>query len=108
MKQQQLMRLIHFCSLFNTRVCVQYGMSECNSVLGCELIDIDDVVLPLGYPLPGIQCLLIDEQGQIISNMNNTNKIGQIHIGGQNFFVNYYIIHCLLISIQDQLYLIVI
>jgi len=68
-------------------------MSECNSVLGCELLDIDDVVLPLGYPLPGIQCLLIDEEGQIISNMNNTTKIGQIHIGGQNFSVHYYIIN---------------
>lgn len=83
MKAQQLTTLINFSSLFNTQVCTQYGMSECNSVLGCELRDIDDMVLPIGYPLPGIQCLLIDDQGQILSRMNNINEVGQIHIGGK-------------------------
>jgi non-ribosomal peptide synthetase component F len=71
-------------------------------------IAIQHVVLPIGYPLPGIRCLLIDEQGQIISNMNNTNEIGQIHIGGQNSCFNSCNINCLLISLQDQLYLTVI
>jgi hypothetical protein len=29
--------------------------------------------------------LLIDEQGQMIYNTNNTSEIGQIHIGGQAY-----------------------
>lgn len=88
MKVQQLITLNRFLNSFNTRLCIQYGMSECNTVLGCELRNInDDMILPIGYPLPSIQCLLIDEQGKILDWINNINEVGQIHIGGMLVFL---------------------
>jgi len=38
-------------------------MSECNGILGCQLLDIKDTTIPIGYPLPDVQYLLIGEQG---------------------------------------------
>ena len=82
MKPQQLATLIGFLRLFNVQIYTQYGMSECNGVLGCRLLDINDTAIPIGYPLLNVQCLLIDEQEQIISNTGNPSRIGRIHIGG--------------------------
>ena len=58
-------------------------MSECNGALGCQLLKTDDTLLPLGYPLPGYRCLLIDENEQIINNTSNSSETGQLYIGGQ-------------------------
>lgn len=57
-------------------------MTECNAALGCRLINIDDSLVPMGYPMSGYRCLLIDEQGQMICDTNSSSEIGQIHIGG--------------------------
>lgn len=59
-----------------------YGLTECNAAIGCQLKHIDDCFVPIGYPIPGCECLLIDEKGQIISNTNDSNEIGEIHLGG--------------------------
>ena len=83
LKLQQWTTFIGFLSLSNAQVIIQYGMSECNVVFGCQLIDIDEIDVPIGYPLPSVQCLLIDEQDQIISNKDNPSEIGQIYIGGE-------------------------
>ncbi len=82
MKPQEWTKFIDLLSSSNARVFVQYGMSECNGVLGCHLSDIHDTVVPMGHPLPGIRCLLINEQNQVISHSDNPSDIGQIHIGG--------------------------
>ncbi len=83
MKPQQWTRFTGLLSSSNVRVSVLYGMSECNGVLGCHLINIDDTVVPMGYALPGVRCLLINEQNQVISHSDNPNEVAQIYIGGQ-------------------------
>ncbi|CAF4360152.1 unnamed protein product [Rotaria sp. Silwood2] len=85
-KPQSWARFISFLSSSNTRVAVQYGTTESNGALACHLFDITDPILSMGYPLPSIKCLLIDEQGQQISNSGKPNEIGQIHIGGPTLF----------------------
>ncbi len=82
MKPQQWARFIDLLSSSNVRVSVLYGMSECNGILGCHLLDVNNIVVPMGHPLPGVHCLLIDEQGQIVSHRDNISEIGQIHVGG--------------------------
>jgi hypothetical protein len=83
MKPQQWTRFTNLLSSSNVRVSVLYGMSECNGVIGCHLLNIDDTVVPMGYPLPNVRCLLINEQNQVISHSNSQSEIGQLHIGGQ-------------------------
>lgn len=75
-------RFIDCLRLSNARISLVYGMSECNSVLSCQLSDINDGGIPIGYPLPTIQCLLIDQHEQIMSQTGNLGEIGQIHIAG--------------------------
>jgi hypothetical protein len=82
MKPQQWTKFIDLLSSSNVRVSVLYGMSECNGALWCPLLNIDDTVVPMGHPLPGVRCLLINEQNQVISHSDNPSDIGQIHIGG--------------------------
>ena len=67
------------------RITVGYGTSECHGALGCQLLDINNTDVPMGHPFPGVQCLLINEQGQTIINADNSSEIGQIHIGGQGY-----------------------
>jgi acyl-coenzyme A synthetase/AMP-(fatty) acid ligase len=85
LRPKQLTKLVNILKLFNVQICTQYGMTECNTALGCQLQNIDDRFVSMGHPLPGYRCLLIDEQGQMIYNTNNTSEIGQIHIGGQAY-----------------------
>ena len=68
---------------FNVHICTQFGMTECFAALGCSLENIDDDGVPMGFPLLGYRCLLIDEHGQLICSANNSSEIGQLHIGGQ-------------------------
>ena len=81
-KPQQWTRFVEFLNSANTRIFSLFGSSESNGVLACQLVDINDTMIPIGYPLPGVRCLLIDEQGLIINNRDNPSDIGQIHIGG--------------------------
>jgi acyl-coenzyme A synthetase/AMP-(fatty) acid ligase len=81
-KPHELVQFIHFLSSSNACMTVQYGMSECSGVIGCSLLNIDDAAIPIGYPLPGVHCVLVDEQGQVINQTDNSNATGQIHIGG--------------------------
>jgi long-subunit acyl-CoA synthetase (AMP-forming) len=83
MKPQHWTRFITFLSSFSTHICLLYGMSECNGVLGCHLSNADYAAVPIGYPLPYTHCLLIDEQGQVVGDTENQNIIGEIHIRGQ-------------------------
>lgn len=83
MKPQQWARFVAFLSSSETRIYLIYGMSECFGVIGCYLTSMDYTYIPIGLPLPGTQCLLIDEQGQVISSPDNPDVIGEIHIGGQ-------------------------
>jgi acyl-coenzyme A synthetase/AMP-(fatty) acid ligase len=85
MQQQEWTQFMNFLSSFKVRVISVYGTSECPIVVGCRLQNIDYTTVPIGKPLPGIRCLLINEQGQIIDNTNNSNEIGQIHIGGEEY-----------------------
>ena len=84
-KPQQWTTFIGFLSSFNVRVFILYGTSECHGVLGCQLLDMVDTDMPMGHSLPGVQCLLIDEQGRTIINAGNSSEIGEIHIGGQEY-----------------------
>ncbi|CAF4099654.1 unnamed protein product, partial [Adineta steineri] len=89
-KPQQLINLVSVLQSFDIKVCTQYGMTECNGALGCRLLDFDDGFVPMGHPLPGYRCLLIDKQGQIIHNTNRSSEIGQLHIGGSALFDRYF------------------
>ncbi|CAF4107974.1 unnamed protein product, partial [Adineta steineri] len=64
-------------------------MSESNLVFGCQLLNIKDTDIPIGYPFPTTRCLLIDDDDKIINTTDNSNKIGQIHIGGPTLFNGY-------------------
>ncbi|CAF1166800.1 unnamed protein product [Adineta steineri] len=90
MKPQQLVKLVGVLQSFDIKVCTQYGMTECNTVLGCRLLNFDDGFVPMGHPLPGYRCLLIDKQGQIIHSTNRSSEIGQLHIGGSALFNRYF------------------
>jgi acyl-coenzyme A synthetase/AMP-(fatty) acid ligase len=81
-KPHEWVQFTNFLSSFNACMSVLYGMSECSGVIGCSLLNIDDAAVPIGYPLPGVYHLLIDEQGQVINHTDNSSAIGQIHIGG--------------------------
>ncbi|CAF2730622.1 unnamed protein product [Rotaria sp. Silwood2] len=83
-KPQQSAQFMSFLNSSNTRIFAQYGMPECNSALGCHLLDVTDTVIPLGYPLPGIHCSVTNEQDEMInSHIGNPSNIGEIHSGGQ-------------------------
>ena len=83
MKPKEWTKFTNLLSSFNVRFFALYGMSECNGVLGCYLLDIDNRTVPMGNPLPGVRCLLIDEQGQAVNHFDSSNKTGEIHIGGK-------------------------
>ncbi|CAF1334934.1 unnamed protein product, partial [Adineta steineri] len=89
MKPQQWTQFVNLLSSSNVQLCVLYGNSESIVALGCQLVNIKDTNIPIGYPLPNIQCLLIDDDGKIINTTDNSNKIGQIHIGGPTLFAGY-------------------
>ncbi|CAF1505285.1 unnamed protein product, partial [Rotaria sordida] len=109
MKHQEWTHFLKFLTPFNPRTICLFGLSECHVPIGCQIQDIDGIDIPIGYPLPGIQCLLIDEQGDVISNTNNQSDIGEIHIAGSTLF------NCYLdeperttnrfVTIQNQVYL---
>jgi acyl-coenzyme A synthetase/AMP-(fatty) acid ligase len=82
-KPRQWLRFSDLLSSSKVRVSVLYGMSECHGVLGCHLLDINDAVVPMGYPFPNVDCLLINEHNQVINHSDNSNEIGQIHISGK-------------------------
>ncbi|CAF3920869.1 unnamed protein product, partial [Rotaria sordida] len=71
-----------YTTSYNPRIFSVLGLSECYVPIGYQLKDTDGNDIPIGYPLPDIQCLLIDEQGDIISNTNNTSDVGEIYIAG--------------------------
>ena len=82
MKSQQWTRFLTFLRSSKAQIWLQYGASELNGALGCYLTSMDDTSLPMGNPLPDVQCLLIDEQGHVISSTDDGNVLGEIHIGG--------------------------
>ncbi|CAF1420288.1 unnamed protein product [Adineta steineri] len=86
LKPQQWTQFANLLSSYNVQICVLYGTSESGVVLGCQLLNIKDTDIPIGYPLPTIQCLLIDDNGKIINTTDNSHEIGQIHIGGPTLF----------------------
>ncbi|CAF1360501.1 unnamed protein product [Adineta steineri] len=53
-----------------------------------EDLDINDNMIPAGYPLPGYRCLLIDEHEEVISytTLQKCSAIGQICLGGPSVF----------------------
>jgi acyl-coenzyme A synthetase/AMP-(fatty) acid ligase len=83
MKPKEWTKFTNSLSSFNVRFFVLYGMSECNGVLGCYLLDISDKMVPMGHPLPGVRCMLISEQGQVVNHLNSSSDVGEIHIGGK-------------------------
>jgi hypothetical protein len=83
MKPQQWIRFTGLLKSSKVRLSVLYGMSECNGVLGCHLLDINDPIVPMGYPLPNVDCFLINERDEVINYSDNSNEIGQIHISGK-------------------------
>ena len=85
MKPQEWIRFMKFLSFFNVRIISMYGMSECSVTIGCQLLDSDYTSVPIGNSLPGVLCLLINEQDQIVDNADNSDEVGEIHIGGQKF-----------------------
>ncbi|CAF4220235.1 unnamed protein product, partial [Adineta steineri] len=89
MKPQQWTRFVNLLSSFHVELYVHYGTSESNGALGCQLINIKDIEIPIGYPMPAIQCLLVDDDDKIIKSTDSSNKIGQIHIGGPTLFNSY-------------------
>ncbi|CAF1335283.1 unnamed protein product, partial [Rotaria sordida] len=109
MKHQEWTHFLKFLTPFNPRTICLFGLSECHVPIGCQIQDIDGIDIPIGYPLPGNQCLLIGEQGDVISNTNNHSDIGEIHIAGSTLF------NCYLdeperttnrfVTIQNQVYL---
>ncbi|CAF0982682.1 unnamed protein product [Adineta steineri] len=89
MKPHQWIQFVNLLSSSSVQLCVLYGTSESSVVLGCQLLNIKDSNIPIGYPFPTIQCLLIDDDGKIINTTDNSSKIGQIHIGGPTLFNSY-------------------
>ncbi|CAF1398593.1 unnamed protein product, partial [Adineta steineri] len=90
MKPQEWTEFVNLLSSSNVQLYASYGTSESNVVLGCQLLNIKDTVIPMGYPFPTIRCLLIDDDdGKIINTTDNSSKIGQIHIGGPTLFNSY-------------------
>lgn len=81
LKFKEWARFMPFLTCSKAKICVLYGASECHGVIGCYVNPFDNTAIPIGYPFPSVQCLLIDEQGQMISNANNERQIGEIHIG---------------------------
>ncbi|CAF4107235.1 unnamed protein product, partial [Adineta steineri] len=92
-KPRDLARLKSFAP--QTYIFLAYGLSETFCCIGNSFgKSIDQFAnltsLPIGHPLPGYRCLLIDEaNGQIISP-STLNQIGQIHVTGAGRFQCYY------------------
>ena len=85
MKTQLWAQFIDILVSTNTGVSPTYGTSECQMILGCHSYNFNNIIVPMGYPLPSVHCLLIGDQGQVISPLDNINEIGQIHAAGQIF-----------------------
>ncbi|CAF3739172.1 unnamed protein product [Rotaria socialis] len=91
-----LRTLINYLDLKTTRVFIFYGLSECNTAVGhvlsepsLQLGNISGSV-PIGRPLPGYRCVLVNEQGELIDTLlNGKENQGSIHIGGRAIFRGY-------------------
>ena len=83
MRPQPWAKFMNLLHSSNVRVSVLYGMTECNGVLGCLLSDIYTKSVPMGRPFPGVRCLLINEENQVICHSNTSDEIGHIHISGK-------------------------
>ena len=83
MQPQQWARITKILNLFDIRVSILYGSSECQIVIGCHLFDLNHSIMLMGRPLPDVHCLLIHEQGHMLNQKDNTNEIGEIYIGGE-------------------------
>ena len=89
-KPKHLAKLKSFAA--QAKLFMIYGLTEINTAIGCYLdYDIDELanlnILPIGRPLFGYRCLLVDEiDGHIISS-SNLNEIGQIHLAGNILIV---------------------
>ncbi|UJR17611.1 hypothetical protein I4U23_004507 [Adineta vaga] len=71
------------CHIFNF-----YGPSECTIGSTYHLITKDDLhfsSIPIGQPLPGYQCLVLDDYLQQIP----TDSVGELFIGGKGVFSGY-------------------
>lgn len=75
-----------FSLLYRRKICSGYGLTETAPfVAGC----LDDEAMPantVGRPLPGIQCVLKDEQGKEVT----PGTIGQLWLKGPNVMLGYY------------------
>ncbi|CAF1473510.1 unnamed protein product, partial [Adineta steineri] len=89
LKPQQWTQFVNLLTSSNVQLCVIYGTSESCGALGCQLLNIKNTDIPIGYPLPNIRCLLIDDDGKIINTTHNLSEIGQIYIGGPSLFNSY-------------------
>ena len=72
----------------HTRIFFVFNMAETNAAIGREITEnITELAelgtLPIGRPLTGYKCLLVDENndGQVISSLD-INQIGQIFLAG--------------------------
>lgn len=75
-----------FSLLYRRKICSGYGLTETSPFVAACL---DDQAMPantIGRPLPGIECLLKDEQG----NEVKPGMIGQLWLKGPNIMLGYY------------------
>lgn len=75
-----------FSLLYRRKICSGYGLTETAPfVAGC----LDDEAMPantVGRPLPGIRCVLKDEQGKEVA----PGTIGELWLKGPNIMLGYY------------------
>jgi len=62
-----------------------FGASECHIMLSKRVVNLSHAdypssIIPIGRPLPGITCLLLDDNQRLITNYD---QIGELYIGGK-------------------------
>ena len=83
MKPQQWAQFMNILTSSNTGVAIMYGTSECQLISGCHSCDFNNIIVPIGYPLPNVHCILVNENEQVINPTKDINEIGQIYAAGR-------------------------
>ena len=83
MKLQQRVQFMDILTASNTGVAMTYGTSECQLISGCHSSDFNNIIVPIGYPLPNVHLVLVNENEQVINPTKDINEIGQIYVAGR-------------------------
>jgi long-chain acyl-CoA synthetase len=75
-----------FAMIYGRKICSGYGLTEASPVIAVNQCNDDQPTTVVGQPLVGIDCAILDEQGDLVE----PGIIGQLWVRGGNIMLGYY------------------